>query len=81
MLGYAESENSVMGKGTGATVGMEGTSGFKINWEFQRSSLILNTGVRFPYNLISTSTGDKEKNSVTSEDMFIGPFLNLRWVF
>ncbi|MBI3399552.1 MAG: hypothetical protein HY026_10060 [Deltaproteobacteria bacterium] len=80
-LGYAESENSVMGKGRGATVGMEGASGFKINWEFRRSSLIFNMGVRFIYNLISTSTGDKEKNDVTSEDMFIGPFLNLRWVF
>lgn len=80
-LGYGESENSAIGKGGGVTVGMEGASGFNANWEFRRSLLGLNIGVRFLYNLISTTTGDKEKNTVTSEDMFIGPFLNLRWVF
>ena len=41
-----------------------------------------NMGVRFLYNLISTSKGDsKEGQDVTTEDMFIGPFLNLRWLF
>jgi hypothetical protein len=80
-LGYGESENLVMGKGRGVTVGMEGASGFNANWEFRRGLLGLNIGVRFLYNLISTTTGDKEKNSVTSEDMFIGPFLNLKWAF
>lgn len=81
-LGYAESENSIMGKGTGMTVGIEGTTGFKRDWDFHRSLVSLNMGIRFIYNLVGTGKGDENsRDSVSTEDIFIGPFLNLKWVF
>jgi hypothetical protein len=81
-LGYAESDSSVMGKGKGLTVGIEGSSGVKKEWRFKESRLSLKLGIRFLYNLLSTYKGDEDnQEETTTEDVFIGPFLNLTWVF
>lgn len=82
-LGYAESDNAVMGRAGGYTVGMEGNGGFKKEWRQKGLVMTANLGLKFNYSLITTSKGDDNtaSNEVNTENLFIGPFANFRLMF
>lgn len=90
-LGYAESDNSVVGRAPGLIVGMEFDSGFKKSWKLTGGSkLDFKLGLRLMFNIIETwdnqnngsqTVADETEMSTRTEDLFVGPFASLRWSF